>query len=548
MRPMIRILLICVLACSGCYGQAVPDVVLVHGRLFGADASAHAIAIRGDRIVAIGTDDSILKMAGPATVLYDLAGRAVLPGFNDAHVHWMPAPAGVQVRLSGTDPKWSEVLSAIEAAAAKSPKGSWIYATVGASVVTDPTPSRKSLDQVAPEHLVWVVCWSGHGLIVNTAALHKLGLSEDEVDTDELHYERFPGTKQLSGRFTEYEQWIQSRRLSSLATREEKMKSLHGMSGEAVRFGITSMQVMPSTTVDEFAALLKEAQLPIRVRAMDFTLPGTPSWTADSDRKSGDNFSSMVRVSGLKWVLDGTPVERGAALRAGYADKPGWEGQLDLSSRKLESVVRRAWSSNDQTLFHVVGDRATAELFKAMEKTGPENGWKPKRIRVEHGEGIMADLLPHAVKLGIVVVQNPTHFSIRDVTVARYGTSAKVQPFRSLALAGIPIAIGSDGPMNPYLNIMFASIHPDNPDEAITRAQAIEAYTRGSAYAEFADKEKGTLAAGQLADIAVPSDDITTISTDALPSVHSVLTLVGGRVVYDDGTLKHTYSKTLRKP
>jgi predicted amidohydrolase YtcJ len=165
-------------------------------------------------------------MTGPATVTYDLAGRTVLPGFNDAHFHWMPAPAGVEVRLSGMDPKWSEVLSGIEAAVAKSPKGSWIYATVGASVVTDTTPSRKSLDQVAPEHPVWVVCWSGHGLIVNTAALHKLGLSEDEVDTDELHYERFPGTKQLSGRFTEYEQWVQNRRLSSMATREEKMKSL----------------------------------------------------------------------------------------------------------------------------------------------------------------------------------------------------------------------------------------------------------------------------------------------------------------------------------
>jgi predicted amidohydrolase YtcJ len=134
------------------------------------------------------------------------------------------------------------------------------------------------------------------------------------------------------------------------------------------------------------------------------------------------------------------------------------------------------------------------------------------------------------------------------MTVARYGASAKVQPFRSLALAGIPIAIGSNGPMNPYLNIMFASIHPDNPDEAITRAEAIEAYTRGSAYAEFAETEKGTLAGGQLADIAVPSNDITTISTDALPSVHSVLTLVGGRVVYDDGTLKQTHCKTLRKP
>ena len=548
MQPMFRALLIILLVSAGCYGQAVPNVVLVHGHLFDADANAHAVAIRGDRIIAVGTDDSILKMADPTTVVYDLAGRTVLPGFNDAHFHWMPAPAGVEVRLAGMDPKWDEVLSAVKGAAANSPKGGWIYATVGGSVVTDPTPSRMSLDQVAPENPVWVECWSGHGLIVNAAALHRLGLSEEEADTDELHYERFPGTNQLSGRFTEYAQWVQRRRLASLATKEEKLKSLHAMSDEAIHFGVTSMQVMPTTAVDEFASLLNEAQLPVRIRAMDFTLPGTPSWTAYSDRRGAGNISSMVRISGLKWILDGTPLERGAALRTAYADKPGWKGQLDLSSAKLDSAVQRAWSSNDQTLFHVVGDRATAELFRAMERTGPDEGWRSKRIRVEHGEGIMPDLLPLAVKRGIVVVQNPTHFSLHDVMVARYGASAKVQPFRSLALASIPIAIGSDGPMNPYLNIMFASMHPDNPDEAITRAQAIEAYTSGSAYAEFAEKEKGTIAAGKLADITVPSNDILTISADALSGAHSVLTIVGGRVVLDDGTLEHAYSKSLHKP
>jgi hypothetical protein len=164
-----------------------------------------------------------------------------------------------------------------------------------------------SLDQVAPENPVWVECWSGHGLIVNAAALHRLGLSEEEADTDELHYERFPGTNQLSGRFTEYAQWVQRRRLASLATKEEKLKSLHAMSDEAIHFGVTSMQVMPTTAVDEFASLLNEAQLPVRIRAMDFPLPGTPSWTAYSDRRGAGNISSMVRISGLKWILDGTP-------------------------------------------------------------------------------------------------------------------------------------------------------------------------------------------------------------------------------------------------
>jgi predicted amidohydrolase YtcJ len=446
------------------------------------------------------------------------------------------------------DPQWSEVLSAVKSAAANSLKGGWLYVTVGVSVVIDPTLNRKSLDQVAPENPVWVQCWSGHGLIVNTEALHRLGLSEEETDTDELHYERFPGTNRLSGRFTEYAQWVQLRRLASLATKDEKLKSLRAMSDAAIHFGVTSMQVMSTTSVDEFASLLNEAQLAVRIRAMDFTLPGTPSWTANSDQKRSDNISSMVRISGLKWILDGTPLERGAALRTAYADKPGWRGQLDLSSAKLDSVVKRAWRSNDQTLFHVAGDRASAELFSSMERAGPDEGWRSKRVRVEHGDGIMPDLVPLAVKLGIVVVQNPTHFSFPELMVARYGAGAKVSPFRSLALAGIPIALGSDGPMNPYLNIMFASIHPANPAEAFTRAQAIAAYTYGSAYAEFAETEKGTLTVGQLADVSVPSNDIITTAANALPAVHSVLTIVGGVVILDDGTLEHAGSKTLHKP
>ncbi len=545
---MIGALLLFVFTCAACCGQAVPDLALVHGHLFGTDANAQAIAMRGDRIIAIGTDDSILNMMGPSTIVYDLAGPTVLPGFNDAHYHWMPAPAGVEVQLSGMDPKWSEVQLALKSAAAKFPKGSWIYATVGGSIVNDLTLSRKSLDQVAPDHPVWVECWTNHGLIVNTLALRKLGLKDDEADADGLHYQRFHGTNQMSGRFFEYEEFSLWRRRASLATKDDMMKSLHAMADQAIHFGITSMQVMPTTSVEEFASLSNEAKLPVRIRAMDFTLPGTPSWSENPDRRSGNDISSMVRISGLKWILDGTPIERGAALRNDYADKPGWRGQLDLSPAKLDSVVQRAWRSNDQTLFHVVGDRTTADLFSAMERTGPDAEWRTKRVRVEHGDGIKPDLLPLAVKLGVVVVQNPTHFSLPDLMAARFGSAVQVQPSRSMVLAGIPIAIGSDGPMNPYLNVMFASIHPGNPGEAITRTQAIEAYTRGSAYAEFAEKEKGALAVGQLADLEVPSDDILTISDDRLPGVHSVLTIVGGRVVLDDSTLKHAYSKTLHQP
>jgi predicted amidohydrolase YtcJ len=136
----------------------------------------------------------------------------------------------------------------------------------------------------------------------------------------------------------------------------------------------------------------------------------------------------------------------------------------------------------------------------------------------------------------VVVVQNPSHFALRDIFVARCGVQSDYLPARSLIEANIPFALGSDGPLNPYLNIMFAVLHPARPSEAITREQAVEAYARGSAYAEFQEQEKGTIASGRLADLTVLSQDIFTVPVSDLPGIDSLLTMVGGEVVYESET------------
>jgi predicted amidohydrolase YtcJ len=163
------------------------------------------------------------------------------------------------------------------------------------------------------------------------------------------------------------------------------------------------------------------------------------------------------------------------------------------------------------------------------------------RPRLEHAEWLTPDLRARARGLGVVVVENPTHFTDGPERMqARFGAarSTRYQPFRSLVDDGIPLAIGSDGPLDPFLNLYFAVTHPDNPREALTREAAVIAYTRGSAYAEHAEHEKGVLAPGMLADLAVLSQDIFTVATDALPDTRSVLTLVGGRIAYDAGVLR----------
>lgn len=179
-------------------------------------------------------------------------------------------------------------------------------------------------------------------------------------------------------------------------------------------------------------------------------------------------------------------------------------------------------------------------MLDAMETAGGKKVWAARRVRFEHGDGLYPDLIPRVREFGIVVMREPSHLAAKYLAPQLFAGAGmeKSQPLRTLLQAGIPVAFGSDGPVNPYLNILLASTHPDRPSEAITREQAVIAYTATSAYAEFAEKDKGTLEPGKLADLAVLSQDIFTIAAQELPKTESVLTLVGGKVVYDANVVK----------
>jgi predicted amidohydrolase YtcJ len=243
----------------------------------------------------------------------------------------------------------------------------------------------------------------------------------------------------------------------------------------------------------------------------------------------------LITVSGTKWLLDGSPIERTAALRKPYTDLPSTSGELDFPEKEMEAMLRESLQNDDQLMVHSVGDRATELFLDAMDATGGPKAWSDRRVRIEHGDGIMPDLIPRVKRMGLVVVENPTHLALRELFVKRYGVERadQMQPMRSLLDAGIPLALGSDGPNNPYLNIMLATIYPGKPREAITREQAVIAYTLTAAYSEFAEKDKGSLEPGKLADLAVLSQDIFSVPPPELPKTESVLTMVGGKIVYD---------------
>ena len=222
-------------------------------------------------------------------------------------------------------------------------------------------------------------------------------------------------------------------------------------------------------------------------------------------------------------------------MRKPYADRPQSSGEADFSQKGMENILRESLQSGDPLMVHAVGDGTIEMFLNAMDATGGEKVWAQRRVRIEHGDGLLPDLVPRAKRLGVIVVQNPTHLTLDELFAKRFGEqrSREIQPLRSLLDAGIPVALGSDGPNNPFLNIMLATVYPRRPTEALTREQAVTAYTLTSAYAEFAEKDKGSLEPGKLADLAVLSQDIFKVPPPDLPRTESVLTIVGGKVVYD---------------
>jgi predicted amidohydrolase YtcJ len=511
------------------------DVVLVNGRLFTSNSVrpyVEALAIRADRIVAVGTSADIESLAGPKTTRIDLGGRVAIPGINDAHYHLRVEPPVFPLPFTSRDPKWEEVQTAVAVAISQAPKGMLIKGDTGAALLDDPRVTRTALDALAPEHPLILSTWTGHSEFLNSAAFKMLGVNEDEPDPIGGRYVRASdGT--LGGLVLGFARFRLARRLSELATDDKALQDTRQFLSQAVRYGITSVQLMSiPPSPERCLALFEKAPTPIRVRVIRFLLTDHQRRLAQEGRHLRPSPGSLVTVSGTKWVLDGTPIERTAAMREPYLDRPDTSGPMYLSENEMPAILRESLQNDDQLLLHVVGDRTIESFLNAMDATGGKEIWAKRRVRFEHADSLMPDLIPRAKTLGVIVVQNPTHLGLN---LKQWGPqrAPRNQPMRALLDAGIPLAIGSDGPNNPYLNIMLASTYRGKPSEALTREQALMAYTLTSAYAEFAEKDKGSLEPGKLADLAVLSQDIFRVPTEDLPKTVSVLTMVGGHIVYD---------------
>ena len=522
---------------------------LVGGKIFTADPErpwASAVAMRGDSILAVGDDGPVLRAAGDDAVVYDLQGRTVVPGMNDAHVHVL-LPRGIYLNspafVPGPGPTLQDVQGMLAGAAGQVPPGAWLFVVVGTAVLDDANATRLALDPVSAANPVWLQGWSGHGTVLNSAAISALGLAQDEPDPFGGSYERVPGTQLLTGVVHEYAEYRIWRALFGTMSDAELIAQYQAAAVQALQVGYTSWQDMAvGLPHDRAVRVLRAAGLPLRVRSICLQLEPNEGCAFERAKEgSGD----MVTPSGIKWITDGTPIERRAFLDEDYADRPGVRGSFNLPANRMAEILDQSLDGSPhqrQLLFHGVGDGAIDTLLDALDASGGHEVWSGRRTRIEHGDLLFSNNYARAASNGVTVVQNGRHLALTAVFAQRFTPAifSQLEPLQSLLTAGIPVALGTDGigqVVSPWLDVFLVSIHPTHPSEALSVEQAVTAYTRGSATAEFQEHRKGTLSRGMLADLAVLSQDPFSLPPPALPGTRSLMTVVGGRILYDAGVL-----------
>jgi predicted amidohydrolase YtcJ len=523
---------------------AAPQLLVVNAKVFTADPAlpyAQAVAIEDGRFLAVGSNEQIRALTGPKTRIIDAGGRLVTPGLIEAHVHLgteLPTPPLAMPNLPFPGPTAEQALAAVEQAAKT--RTDWISAYIGPLVARDHRNWRKALDGVASNTPVLLRASWGHISIINSEGLRRLGIPENVTDPFGGWWGR-DENGHLDG--VAYEQaGIITPRIQP-ATPE----SLAAAFGEAqqryARWGVTSIHLMNN----EKSLDVTFAGLALAKTAQKWTVYSWGAWETPAERiadawaiidAAAKKTPAKVRVDGPKWILDGTPIEQNSFQRESYSNRPGWHGRSDYTDAQLREILRLALDRPTQLALHVVGDAETDRLLKMMEELAPPSAWRAKRVRIEHGDGIQPDTIEKVVQFGLVVIQNPTHLALP--AAAGKKLLDRNMLLKSLAAAGIPLAFGSDGgerEQNPFLNLMLATLYPAEPNEAMTREEALLAYTAGGAYAERQDRNKGRIAPGFAADLAILSQDVLTIPAPQLPATTSLLTLADGEVIFEDELL-----------
>jgi predicted amidohydrolase YtcJ len=533
------------------------DVVLLHGKIWTVDKArpeAEAIAVWHGRILAVGHDADIQPLIGSATKVIDLHGRRVLPGFHDSHVHLLGAGtllSQVALRDAKDEADFGQRIREFDRS---HPRDRWL---LGGQWDHDRTfggvlPTAEMLDKYVPDRPAFLRRYDGHMALANSAALKLAGLTAATPDPTGGVIYRKPGSKEPTGILRDNAMDLVSR-LLPLPSEEEIAEAVEAALAEARRLGVTSVQDMDGGPDDTRSKLLAIYQK--LARAERLTLRVELYWPLSEwnnlaklgvTRNLGDEW---VRIGGLKGFIDGSLGSTTAKMYEPYLNEPGSTGVFVTPPGKLGEWIAAADKAGLSVAVHAIGDQGNGTLLDLYADAEKQNGSRDRRFRIEHAQHLRPQDYRRFRELGVIASMQPYHV-IDDGRWAEGRIGAKrcaaSWAYRSLLDAGARLAFGSDWPVvtvSPILGIDAAvnrrtidAKHPDGwfPAQRITVAEAIEAYTMGSAYAAFEENEKGSLAPGKLADLVVLSRDILAESErDHIAETEVLLTLVGGKIVYE---------------
>ena len=531
----------------------VADLIIVNGNIHTMDATqpgAQAVAIHGNRIIAVGSNEEIKKLAGPSTRVIDANGQGVLPGFNDAHVHFMSGGfqlSSVDLRDANTPQEFAE---RIRDFAGKLPEGRWI---TGGDWDHERWPEAKLpvkelIDRYTPKTPVFVNRLDGHMALANSLALKLAGVTSATKDPDGGVIVRDSKTGEPTGILKDAAQsfvW----KVITAPSFEEKLAAARAATNHAASLGVTSVQDMSAgVDVGVYQTLLDRGELKTRIYAV-WPLPG---WDRLARTGVRAHFGGpMLRTGGLKGFADGSLGSTTALFFQPYLDAPNTSGipsdEMFPEGAMLERV-RGADRAGLQVLIHAIGDRANDKILSIYEQVEKEDGDRDRRFRIEHAQHLRPSDIPRFARDKVIASMQPYH-AIDDGRWAekRIGQerAKTTYAFRSLLDSGATLAFGTDwtvAPLNPILTIYAAVTrrtldgkHPQGwvPEQKVSVEEAARAYTVGSAFAEFQDKEKGTITPGRLADLVILSQDIFKIDPNEIEKVKVVMTIMDGRVVYE---------------
>lgn len=533
--------------------QLPPELVILNAAVRTMDAArpqAEAVAVSGNRIAALGTSAEIKALAGPKTRVVDAGGQSVLPGFNDAHVHWLMGGysiTNVDLRDATSPAEFSKRIAEF---AQKIPKGRWILGGdwdhekfPGAAL-----PTKEWIDAVTPENPVFVNRTDGHMALANSLALKLAKVTKETKDV--------PGGEIVRGASGEPTGILKEDAAMALVDRviparswDENHAAALAATEHAARVGVTSVQDMSAgDDVGLYQYMLEHGELKTRIYAMRSIL----SWEVLGKTGVRGAFGSdWLRIGGLKGFADGSLGSTTARFFEPFSDAPNTRG-LFVDQMLPEGIMFKRVEAADErglhVMIHAIGDEANYAILEIFRQVAEKHGPRDRRFRIEHAQHLRRSEIKRFGSQKVVASMQPYHCADdgrwcdkRIGPERAKGTYA----FRSLLDAGAVLAFGSDwtvAPLNPMEGLKAAVTrqtldgkHPNGwvPEQKITLEEAIRAFTMGSAYAEFQDQIKGSLTPGKLADLVLLDCDIFKIDPAQIDKVKVTLTVVDGKVAYE---------------